>query len=83
MIGDNQSVVTSSTIPNSVLNKRWLALSYHRVRAAIAHGILHFCHVDSANNVADFLTKALGHNKFWPLVQPLLFMDDNKLNTSV
>ncbi len=73
MIGDNQSVVTSSTIPHSVLGKRWLALAYHRVRAAVAHGVLNFCHVDSANNVADIMTKSLGKQKLWPLVRPLLF----------
>ena len=42
MFGDNQSVITSSTIPHSTLSKRHNALSYHRVREAIAAGILHF-----------------------------------------
>jgi hypothetical protein len=32
MFGDNQSVVTNSTIPHSSLNKRHNALAYHRVR---------------------------------------------------
>ena len=73
MFGDNHSVLTSSTIPHSVMSKRWVALSYHRVRAAIAHGILRFCHVDTSNNVSDVLTKSLGHMKMWPLIQPLLF----------
>jgi hypothetical protein len=36
MFGDNHSVITSSTIPHSSLNKRQDALSYHRVRDAIA-----------------------------------------------
>ena len=31
MFGDNKSVITSSTIPHSSLNKRHNALSYHRV----------------------------------------------------
>jgi hypothetical protein len=31
MFGDNESVITSSTIPHSSLNKRHNALSYHRV----------------------------------------------------
>ena len=31
MFGDNQSVVTSSTIPQSCLNKRHTILSYHKV----------------------------------------------------
>ena len=73
MLGDNQSVVTSSTIQHSVLSKRWVALSYHRVRAGIAHKILRFCHVDTENNVSDVGTKALARVKFRPLIDPILF----------
>ena len=73
MLGDNQSVVTSSTIPHSTMSKRWVALSYHRVRCAIAHGYIRFCHVDTKNNVSDIMTKALGFVSMWPFVQPLLF----------
>jgi hypothetical protein len=40
MFGDNQSVITSSSIPNTNLNKRHNALSYHCVRAAISAQIL-------------------------------------------
>jgi hypothetical protein len=32
LFGDNQSVITSSTVPTSTLNKRHNALSYKRVR---------------------------------------------------
>ena len=42
MFGYNQSVVMSSTIPQSILNKRHNMLSYHRVREAIAAKILEF-----------------------------------------
>ena len=73
MLGDNKSVLTSSTIPHSTLKKRHNALSYHRVRSSIAHGVLKFCYVESAENVSDFLTKALGHKPYWHLVRPLLF----------
>ena len=40
LFGDNKSVVTSSTIPHSTLNKRWNALSYHKVREAVAGNIV-------------------------------------------
>ena len=46
MFGDNQSVVTSATIPHSKLNKRHVALSYHRVREAIAQEVVEFYHID-------------------------------------
>ena len=40
MFGDHKSVVTSSTVPHSLLSKRHNILSYHIVREAIAATIL-------------------------------------------
>ena len=73
LFGDNSSVITSSTIPSSMLNKRHNALAYHRVRSAIAAGIMYFCYVPSTENIADVLTKFLVFAKFWHLVKPFLF----------
>lgn len=73
MMGDNQSVVTSSTIPHSQLSKRWCALSYHRVREAISSKVLYFCKVCGKQNPADVMTKYLSYAEFWPLVRPFLF----------
>jgi hypothetical protein len=73
MFGDNQGVITSSTIPHSNLNKRHNALSYHRVRSSIAAGIIFFIHIEGTINPSDILTKFLSWTKFWPLVQPFLF----------
>jgi hypothetical protein len=73
MFGDNKSVITSSTIPHSNLNKRHNALSYHRVREAISANILYLIHIDGKLNPSDILTKFLSWAKFWPLIQPLLF----------
>jgi len=70
MFGDNQSVVTSATIPYSGLNKHHNALSYHCVHEAIAANILGFFHIDGKKNPADVLSK---HGGFWPLIKPLLF----------
>ena len=73
LLGDNQSVITQSTIPHSMLSKRWCALSYHQVRAAVAAGFLKFCYIHSTQNPADPLTKTLGHGKIMPLLKPFLF----------
>jgi len=73
MFGDNQSVITSSTIPESSLNKRHNALSYHLVRECIAAEIIYFIHVEGKFNPSDLFTKILGWAEFWPLIQPLLF----------
>jgi hypothetical protein len=73
LLGDNKSVITSSTIPHSSLSKRHQALSYHRVRSAVASGFLKFCHIAGNQNPADIMTKFLPYPVFWPYVQPLLF----------
>lgn len=71
--GDNASVITSSTIPHSTLNRRHNALSYHCVREAIAAKIMYLLHMNGKHNPSDILTKALGWVQFWPIVQPILF----------
>jgi hypothetical protein len=73
MFGDNQSVLTSSTIPHSLLSKCHNALSYHRVCGAIARKIFYFCKIEGNQNPADCLTKPAGHQVFWPIVRMLLF----------
>ena len=73
LFGDNQSVITSSTLPHSTLSKRWNALSYHRVREAIAATILQFHFIDSKQNPSDIMTKPLEHATAWPHIDTLLF----------
>ncbi len=73
LFGDNKSVVTSSTIPHSTLSKRWNALSYHKVREAIAGGWLRFEHLPGTENPADIMTKSLPWFKMKVFVEPLLF----------
>jgi hypothetical protein len=73
MFGDNKSVTTSCTIPNSPLKKRHHALAYHRVREAIAAGFLVFYHIDGEKNPADILSKHWAFVKVWPMLKSLLF----------
>ena len=73
MYGDNNSVVLNCTTPSSVLKKKHLSLSCHRVREACAAGILVFKCVKSEDNFADLLTKPLGGLEFCKLIKPHLF----------
>ena len=57
MFGDNKSVVTSSTVPHSLLSKRHNILSNHRLREAIASKIFVFHWCDSSQNKSDILSK--------------------------
>jgi hypothetical protein len=71
--GDNESVVTSGTIPHSKLNKRHNALSYHRVREAVAAKIVAFLHIPGSINPADILSKHWCNRAVWPMLRALLF----------
>ena len=73
MHGDNQSVALNTTVPSSVLKKKWHACSHHRVREAIAGKIIVFKHTSSAEKFADVLTKPLDRNAFHALIKPHLF----------
>ena len=73
MFGDNKSVIDSSTLPHSLLKKRHLALCYHRVREAIASGIVAFFKIPSKVNPADLLSKHYGYPEANTLLRPLLF----------
>ena len=73
LFGDNKAVVTSCTIPHSSLNKRWNAISSHKVREAVAGGFIRFEHILTDQNPADILTKSLPWHKARVHVEPLLF----------
>jgi hypothetical protein len=59
MFGDNESVVNSSTVPHGKLHKRHMMLSFHRVREAIASGMIVFTFLPGSLNPADILKQAL------------------------
>lgn len=74
MFGDIKTVVDSSTKIHAKLHKRHTALSFHRVREAIASGVCMFFHIAGASNPADILSKHWGYQQVWEnLLRPLLF----------
>ena len=73
MFGDNGSVVTSSTIPESPLKKRHHALAYHYTREAIASGAIEFHHLPGDINPADILSKHWAYSVVWPILNAVLF----------
>jgi hypothetical protein len=82
MFGDNESVVNSGSRPHAKLHKRHTALSFHRVREAIASNMLAFIHIAGQLNPADILSKNWGYQQVWPTLRALLFSDDSQIMTS-
>ena len=75
MFGDNRSVVDSSTLPHAKLHKRHNALSFHRVREAIASKVVQFHHIPGDINPADILSKHWGYTQIWDILKPILFWE--------
>jgi len=73
LLGDNLSVILSTTIPSSVLKKKHQAICYHRIRECVAAKVLRFVHIDTKTNLADILTKPLSNDDFLRLAKPVLF----------
>ena len=73
VFGDNLGVIQNATIKDSLLKKKHVAISYHKVREAVAAGVIVPIKIASADNFSDCLTKALpiaDHNR---LVNSLFF----------
>jgi len=73
IFGDNKSVITNATIPTSTLKKKHNSIAYHRVREAVAAGIVQIAKVHTSDNLADLLTKPLPANLLKPLIQKILW----------
>ena len=73
VFGDNESVINSAAIPHSKMHKRWVALSYHRVRWAVAAGIINIYHIAGKKNPADILSKHWDLPSVWNTMKPILF----------
>jgi len=54
---DNQSVVFSSSRPESALKKKTESINYHYVRERVAMGVLQVYYVKTDDNLSDILTK--------------------------
>ena len=70
---DNESVVKSSTLADSVLKKRHVAIAYHMARESQAAGIIQIQSVCSANNLAGIFTKNLNNQPFHNLTKSIMY----------
>ena len=69
---DNESVVKSSTFPESTLKKKHCSIAYHKVREAVAAGKQLIYYENTSSNLADLFTKVLSHSKRSNLVDAIL-----------
>ena len=58
ILGDNKAVIQNSTLPDSLLKKKHVAIAYHKTRESAAAGAVHPLKTKGDWNFSDILTKA-------------------------
>ena len=68
MFGDDESFVNSASIPHTKLYKRYIALSFHRVRETLAAGVMPYMLLPGKDNPADMLSKYWSYQQVWKIL---------------
>ena len=71
--GDNMSVISNTSRPESVLRKKSISVYYHAVCGSAAMGESLVGQIPSKENIADLLTKVLYGHKRRYLVSNILY----------
>ena len=79
LFGDNQSMVTNTSLPHSMLKKRNSTNNYHHVRKAVAANIASVIHCRTEYNLADMGTKSLDGRKYQHLLKNQVFPPAEKV----
>jgi hypothetical protein len=73
IFSDNESVITSYTIPHILVTKVTMPFLTIVSVNALQQKFCFLLHVSGKLNITYMLTKPLGWVSFWPLVHPLFF----------
>jgi hypothetical protein len=77
---DNQSVIYNTQFPTNSLKKKHNAVAFHKVREAVAAGIVRTAHIPSKANISDILTKPKGPADYYQHLKTILFGRDTTTN---
>ena len=64
LFGDNLGVIQNASMPEATLQKKYTAISFHRVRECVAAKIIEPHKIDGKDNVADIFTKPVDGTTF-------------------
>ena len=70
--GDNKSVLVNASMPESVLKKKAHSIAYNFVREGVARKEWLLAYINTKDNIADFLTKALSGDQRLKLIRQVL-----------
>ena len=91
MFGDEKYAVDSSMNPHSKIRKRYIALSFNRIRETIVAGIISYCFVQGSLKPAGMFSKCWSRHKVKFMLKRLIFgketlrsyLSRNKLSGSI
>ena len=70
--GNNESIIENVTLPSSTLTKKNNAITYHRIREAVAAGYINLHHIPGTENITDVFIKPLGPQVHYRLIKDFL-----------
>ena len=73
MFCDNEAVVRNSTIPESTLKKKQVAISYHHVHETCECCMIRVANEDGPTNLGDLLTTSLPGPQLSDLIGLILY----------
>lgn len=73
LIFREKSIIYSSITPYEKIQKRFIALSFYRIRESIVSKIIRFYFIPIEINLEDVLSKYLEYSQIWNLFKSLLF----------
>ena len=72
MYGDNQSLLSGSTRPESTLNKKAQIIAFHFIQEGCEADEWRTNYINLSENISDLMTKPLSGEKRWQLIRMLL-----------
>ena len=72
IFGDNKSVITNTSVPESTLKKKHHSVNFNYIRECVAAGVVLIYKVDTGSNLADIFTKLLSREKRKQLISKIL-----------
>ena len=70
--GDNMSVISNASVPESVLKKKSLSICYHFIREQSAKSAVYVSYEPSNTNLSDAMTKIQGAKERGELMRLIL-----------
>ena len=71
LLGNNKGIIHNSTLPNSILKKKHVAISYYKTRKCATAGILYPLKTKGNRNFLDIIAKVTTEKVFYQHIEEM------------